>query len=81
MIPLLCCDVMFCDVMCIVPVEDILMLMLFVRSGLISLPDEITARPMQPRYIIEEYSKTDGVHPWGPKGVGFIGGILYRCGC
>jgi hypothetical protein len=29
-----------------------------------------------PRYIVEEYSKTDGVHPWGTKGVSFIGGIL-----
>jgi hypothetical protein len=26
-----------------------------------------------PRWINEEYSKTDGVHPWGVKGVPFIG--------
>lgn len=30
-----------------------------------------------PQWRYEEYSKTDGVHPWGPKGVPFIGGILY----
>ena len=30
-----------------------------------------------PRWRAEEYSKTDGVHPWGPKGVPFIGAIFY----
>lgn len=30
-----------------------------------------------PSWKYEEYSKTDGVHPWGSKGVMFIGNILY----
>ena len=30
-----------------------------------------------PAYITDQYSKTDGVHPWGPIGVKFIGDILY----
>ena len=34
-------------------------------------------RSRLPRYIFEEYSLTDGVHPWGAKGVSFLGGILY----
>ena len=30
-----------------------------------------------PKFISEEYSTTDGVHPWGTNGVPFIGNILY----
>lgn len=30
-----------------------------------------------PSYISEQYSKTDGVHPWGPAGVKFIGDMMY----
>eukprot|EP00596_Hydrurales_sp_CCMP1899_P003781 CAMPEP_0119042780 /NCGR_PEP_ID=MMETSP1177-20130426/16151_1 /TAXON_ID=2985 /ORGANISM="Ochromonas sp, Strain CCMP1899" /LENGTH=459 /DNA_ID=CAMNT_0007009789 /DNA_START=278 /DNA_END=1657 /DNA_ORIENTATION=+ len=30
-----------------------------------------------PKYISDEYSLTDGIHPWGSKGVTFIGSILY----
>jgi hypothetical protein len=30
-----------------------------------------------PKWIAEQYSKTDGIHPWGSKGVSFIGGIMY----
>lgn len=30
-----------------------------------------------PKHISEEYSLTDGIHPWGPKGVSFLGGLLY----
>lgn len=29
-----------------------------------------------PRHITEQYSTTDGVHPWGSKGVWFIGQIM-----
>ena len=34
-------------------------------------------RSRLPKNIIEEYSLTDGIHPWGRKGVSFIGSILY----
>ena len=34
-------------------------------------------RSRLPKNIIEEYSLTDGIHPWGKKGVSFIGSILY----
>ena len=34
-------------------------------------------RSRLPKNIIEEYSLTDGIHPWGKKGVSFIGGIIY----
>jgi len=34
-------------------------------------------RERLPRYVFEQYSKTDGVHPWGPQGVPFLGRILY----
>jgi hypothetical protein len=30
-----------------------------------------------PRYVYEQYSTSDGVHPWGKQGVPFIGDILY----
>lgn len=30
-----------------------------------------------PKYIWEQYSKTDGVHPWGSKGVEFLGKLLF----
>jgi hypothetical protein len=30
-----------------------------------------------PKYIYMQYSKSDGIHPWGEKGVKFIGDILY----
>lgn len=30
-----------------------------------------------PRQIWEQYSRTDGVHPWGVKGVPFLGELLY----
>lgn len=30
-----------------------------------------------PKHIYEQYSKTDGVHPWGNKGVYFLGTLLY----
>jgi hypothetical protein len=30
-----------------------------------------------PKYITEEYSLTDGVHPWGVNGVPFIGKVLF----
>lgn len=30
-----------------------------------------------PKYIWEQYSKTDGVHPWGPQGVPFLGKLLF----
>lgn len=30
-----------------------------------------------PKYIYEQYSKTDGVHPWGSNGVKFLGDILF----
>lgn len=30
-----------------------------------------------PSYISDEYSRTDGVHPWGVKGVPFLGNIMY----
>ena len=34
-------------------------------------------RKRLPQWKSDEYSKTDGVHPWGPKGVSFIGKILF----
>jgi len=34
-------------------------------------------RDRMPRYVFEQYSKTDGVHPWGVQGVPFLGRILY----
>lgn len=34
-------------------------------------------RERLPRYITDQYSKTDGVHPWGTQGVPFLGQILY----
>lgn len=30
-----------------------------------------------PKSISDQYSRTDGVHPWGPKGVKFIGDLMY----
>lgn len=30
-----------------------------------------------PKHITDLYSKTDGVHPWGPQGVKFIGDLMY----
>jgi hypothetical protein len=30
-----------------------------------------------PKHVYEEYSKTDGVHPWGSNGVKFLGQLLY----
>ncbi len=30
-----------------------------------------------PKHISDQYSKTDGVHPWGSHGVRFIGDLLY----
>lgn len=34
-------------------------------------------RERLPRYISDQYSRTDGVHPWGTQGVAFLGNILY----
>jgi hypothetical protein len=30
-----------------------------------------------PKYISDEYSPTDGVHPWGKKGVKFLGDLMF----
>ncbi len=30
-----------------------------------------------PKHIFEEYSLTDGVHPWGTKGVKFLGDLMF----
>lgn len=30
-----------------------------------------------PKWISDQYSKTDGVHPWGKRGVPFIGEVMY----
>ena len=34
-------------------------------------------RARMPKWITDQYSETDGVHPWGSKGVHFIGNVLY----
>ena len=30
-----------------------------------------------PKHISDEYSLTDGIHPWGSRGVSFLGALLY----